>query len=134
MSQMGHTPMHLCFGSKAEFRRRVRGERLSGQVLDGGNDWQTEHKDGATTLNVRLVLKTNDSALIAMTYQGVRHGDLRLPSHISSVANGLRKYELRAEAALLRPGLRRPCEDYCRSKRLDPRRRQPQATASSRLG
>jgi hypothetical protein len=50
------------------------GERLSGDVLDGGSDWQTVRSDGATTLNVRLVLKTKDDALIGMTYQGLRHG------------------------------------------------------------
>lgn len=50
------------------------GERLSGEVLDGGSDWQTVRNDGATTLNVRLVLKTKDDALIGMTYRGVRHG------------------------------------------------------------
>jgi len=50
------------------------GERLSGEVLDGGSDWQTVRSDGATTLNVRLVLKTTDDALIGMTYQGLRHG------------------------------------------------------------
>src|SRR6202521_1575964 len=50
------------------------GERLSGEVLDGGSDWQTVRNDGSTTLNVRLVLKTKDDALICMTYQGVRHG------------------------------------------------------------
>jgi len=50
------------------------GERLSGTVLDGGSDWQTVRNDGATTLNVRLVLKTRDDALIGMTYQGLRHG------------------------------------------------------------
>ena len=50
------------------------GERLSGEVLDGGSDWQVVRDDGATTLNVRLVLKTEDDALICMTYQGVRHG------------------------------------------------------------
>ena len=50
------------------------GERLAGDVLEGGSDWQTVRNDGATTLNVRLVLKTKDDALIAMTYQGVRHG------------------------------------------------------------
>jgi len=49
------------------------GERLSGDVLDGGSDWQTVRNDGTTTLNVRLVLKTKDDALIFMTYQGVRH-------------------------------------------------------------
>jgi len=50
------------------------GERLAGEVLEGGSDWQTVRGDGATTLNVRLVLKTTDDALITMTYQGLRHG------------------------------------------------------------
>ena len=30
--------------------------------------------DGATTLDVRLVLETDDKALIGMTYRGLRHG------------------------------------------------------------
>lgn len=50
------------------------GERLSGEVLDGGSDWQTVPGDSAVTLDVRLVLKTDDEALIGMTYRGIRHG------------------------------------------------------------
>jgi hypothetical protein len=50
------------------------GERLAGEVLDGGNDWQNVRSDGSTTLDVRLVLKTKDEALIAMTYKGIRQG------------------------------------------------------------
>ena len=50
------------------------GERLSGEVLDGGSDWQSVRTDGSTTLDVRLVLRTSDDALITMTYRGVRHG------------------------------------------------------------
>jgi hypothetical protein len=50
------------------------GERLSGEVLDGGSDWQSVRSDGSTTLDVRLVLKTRDDALITMSYRGVRHG------------------------------------------------------------
>jgi Protein of unknown function (DUF3237) len=50
------------------------GERLSGEVLDGGSDWQNVRSDGSTTLDVRLVLKTTDDALIGMTYRGIRHG------------------------------------------------------------
>ena len=61
------------------------GERLSGEVLDGGSDWQTVRNDGATTLNVRLVLKTKDDALICMTYQGVRHGP---PDVVERIENG----------------------------------------------
>jgi hypothetical protein len=50
------------------------GERLRGEVLDGGNDWLADRTDGATTLDVRLILRTGDGALIAMTYRGLRHG------------------------------------------------------------
>lgn len=50
------------------------GARLSGEVLEGGNDWQTVRGDGCTTLDVRLVLKTDDGALIGMNYRGLRHG------------------------------------------------------------
>jgi hypothetical protein len=50
------------------------GERLSGQVLDSGNDWHPVRGDGAVTLDVRLVLKTSDDAMIGMAYRGIRHG------------------------------------------------------------
>jgi hypothetical protein len=50
------------------------GDKLSGVVLDGASDWQTVRTDGATTLDVRLILKTQDDALISMTYRGLRHG------------------------------------------------------------
>src|SRR3954465_5512997 len=53
---------------------RFEGERLRGTILSGGSDWQSLRADGATTINVRLVLKTDDGALIAMRYFGVRHG------------------------------------------------------------
>ena len=44
------------------------GERLSGEVLDGGSDWQVLRADGVLTLDVRLVLKTTDGAMIGMIY------------------------------------------------------------------
>lgn len=50
------------------------GERLRGDVLDGGSDWQSVRADGGTSLDVRLVLRTDDEALIAVTYRGIRHG------------------------------------------------------------
>lgn len=53
---------------------RFAGDRLSGEVLEGGSDWQNVRGDGSTTLDVRLVLKTTDDALIGMTYRGIRHG------------------------------------------------------------
>jgi hypothetical protein len=53
---------------------RFEGERLSGEVLGGGSDWQALRPDGSTTLDVRLHLKTDDGALILVRYQGLRHG------------------------------------------------------------
>jgi len=50
------------------------GERLSGEVVSGGNDWQNVRSDSCTKLDVRLLLKTTDGALIVMTYQVLRHG------------------------------------------------------------
>lgn len=45
-----------------------------GEVLRGANDWQNVRSDGGVTLDVRLVLKTTDNALIRMTYRGIRQG------------------------------------------------------------
>jgi len=64
----GYRRIGVVFGGSFE------GERLTGDVLDGGSDWQIARKDGAVMLNVRLVLKTKDDALITMTYRGVRYG------------------------------------------------------------
>jgi hypothetical protein len=50
------------------------GERLRGTVLPGGADWLMARPDGATTLDVRLVLQTYDGATIGLTYRGIRHG------------------------------------------------------------
>jgi hypothetical protein len=57
---------------------RFEGPKLRGKVLSGGSDWQSLRRDGATTLNVRIVLQTDDDALIAMRYHGLRHG----PQHV----------------------------------------------------
>jgi len=50
------------------------GEKLRGKIVSGGSDWQSLRADGATTINVRLVMQTDDSELIGMTYLGMRHG------------------------------------------------------------
>ena len=50
------------------------GEKLRGKILSGGSDWQSLRADGATTINVRLVMQTDDGELIGMTYLGMRHG------------------------------------------------------------
>jgi hypothetical protein len=74
-------PLQIVGATPGAFRRvgviyggTFEGERLSGEVLEGGSDWQTVRTDRATTLDVRLILKTDDGALISMTYRGIRHG------------------------------------------------------------
>lgn len=64
----GYRRVGVVFGGVFE------GERLSGEVLDGGSDWQILRPDRVLTLDVRVVLKTNDGAMIGMTYHGLRHG------------------------------------------------------------
>ena len=53
---------------------QFEGERLSGEVLEGGSDWQSVRSDGSTLLDVRLVLQSVDNALITMRYRGIRQG------------------------------------------------------------
>lgn len=53
---------------------RFEGARLNGTVEEGGSDWILVRPDGATQLDVRLTLKTDDGHLIGMTYRGYRHG------------------------------------------------------------
>ena len=47
------------------------GPRLRGTALDGGGDWIIRRSDGASELNVRATLQTDDDALIYVWYRGV---------------------------------------------------------------
>ena len=74
-------PLQVIGATPGAFRRIgvvpggvFEGERVRGEVLEGGSDWQTVRSDGATTLDVRLLLRTADDALIGMQYRGLRHG------------------------------------------------------------
>ena len=59
------------------------GPRLRGKVLPGGIDQKLVRADGAMTPNVRLVLETDDKALIYMYYTGVRHGSAEVMQRIA---------------------------------------------------
>lgn len=61
------------------------GERLQGTLEPGGVDWMTLRPDGVTTLDVRLVLRTDDGARIMLTYHGLRHGP---PEVMARLARG----------------------------------------------
>ncbi len=74
-------PPLLVVGQTPDAFRRIgviqggtfEGERLSGEVVNG-NDWQVVRTDSCIKLDVRLVLRTTDGALIVMTYQCLRTG------------------------------------------------------------
>jgi hypothetical protein len=61
------------------------GERLRGQILPSGSDWQMVRPDSAWMINVRTLLETDDGALIGMTYTGLRHGP---PEVIDALGRG----------------------------------------------
>lgn len=61
------------------------GPKLKGEVLPGGIDQKIFRADGAMNPNVRMVLKTDDNALIYMHYTGVRYGT---PDVMDRIAKG----------------------------------------------
>jgi hypothetical protein len=46
------------------------GPKLRGVVLPGGGDWALFRQDGTMVLDVRLTLRTDDDALVQLTYGG----------------------------------------------------------------
>ena len=49
----------------------VEGPKLRGEILPGGGDWATVRSDGAVQLDVRGTMRTDDGALVYMTYSGL---------------------------------------------------------------
>lgn len=50
---------------------RFWGERINGNALPGGGDWVLVNEHGLAKLDVRKTLKTDDGALINISYQGL---------------------------------------------------------------
>ena len=50
---------------------RFEGPRVKGAVQTPAGDWITNRADGSYRLDVRLTLKTDDGALILVTYNGI---------------------------------------------------------------
>ena len=59
------------------------GPKLRGVGI-GGMDQKIFRSDGAMNPNVRLILKTDDEALIYMSYTGIRHGSKEVMERIAS--------------------------------------------------
>ena len=49
----------------------VEGPKIRGEILPGGGDWATVRSDGAVQLDVRGTMRTDDGALVYMTYSGL---------------------------------------------------------------
>lgn len=79
------------------------GERLSGEVMDKGSDWQSVRSDGVTALDARIVLKTRDNALICMTYRGLRHGPPDVLARIDKGDRSIRRLTISASTHYSRP-------------------------------
>lgn len=56
----------------------LRGDKLTAEVVPGGDDWITVQEDGTIIQDVRILLRTNDGELIMMEYRGIRTGDLEV--------------------------------------------------------
>ena len=50
------------------------GPSLNGTILDNGADWQVVADDGATAVDTRYLLRTDDGALVYLRTRGYRHG------------------------------------------------------------
>lgn len=52
----------------------VKGDKISGEILNLGADWQTIFSDKLAELDTRYAFKTHDGALIEVINYGYRHG------------------------------------------------------------
>ena len=64
---------------------RFEGDKLAGDVLPGGADWQLVRSDGTAVLEARYTLRTQDGALISVRNRGVRSGP---PGVLARLARG----------------------------------------------
>jgi hypothetical protein len=87
-----HLPPPLELGDTPAGRRRVfivsegqfAGDRLRGEVLpQASSDLLLIRKDESSQQDVRLILRTDDGALILMTYRGVRHASSEANTRIA---------------------------------------------------
>jgi Protein of unknown function (DUF3237) len=68
----------------------VRGERINGDVVGPGADWAVLGNDGYFQIDVRAQVKTDDGAVLLMTYTG----SLELNDRVSAaLAGGETRFE-----------------------------------------
>ncbi len=50
---------------------RIKGQRVSGELLPGGSDWALLRSDGVVNLDIRATIRTDDGHLICMCPRGL---------------------------------------------------------------
>ena len=81
LQQLGETP----FGNRKIYiigGGHFWGERINGIALPGGGDWVSVNHQGLARLDVRKTIKTDDGALINMSYQGYYQYDANITQTI----------------------------------------------------
>lgn len=81
-----HVAAPIDVGDGPHGRRRVipilggtfEGERLSGRLLPGANDYQIIRRDGVLELEARYIIETTDGVLIFVENRGLRDGPAAL--------------------------------------------------------
>jgi hypothetical protein len=63
----------------------VEGERIRGEILNLGADWQSRYADGLAALDTRYALKTHDGAIIEIVNQGLRHGPAEVMARVTGI-------------------------------------------------
>ena len=58
------------------------GPHLRGAILPGTADWARSRADGSALVDVRMTLRTDDSAIIYMAYRGVFRGPADLVARL----------------------------------------------------
>lgn len=83
---------HFLEGTPAGWRRidvfgggSFEGPLIKASIVTGGSDALLRRSDDAMQQDVRLTLKTDDNAVIYVTYRGVRHGP---PEVMARIAKG----------------------------------------------
>lgn len=61
----------------------VKGDRLGGEVMPGGADWQYVRADGILELEARYSIKTRDGTEIAVTNRGMRRAPPEIMDRLS---------------------------------------------------
>ena len=62
----------------------VEGERLAGEIVPGGADWQIVHDDGTALLEARYTVRTRDGALVYVRNAGIRRGPREVLARIAA--------------------------------------------------